>query len=96
MGTRKKISEWLYLVLLITDVTEQIQQALSNITEGVYHPLKVRVEHILAVDAGATVLYSITNLVRFYQQVIGQVHSVSPGATQKEWTLTSVEIPIDK
>jgi hypothetical protein len=57
----------------VTDVTEQIQQALSNITEGVCHPLKVRVEHILAVDVGATVLYSITSLVRFYQQVIGQV-----------------------
>jgi hypothetical protein len=54
-------------------VTEQVQQALSNITEGVCHPLKVRVEHILAADIGATVLYSITNLVRFYQQVIGQV-----------------------
>ena len=77
MGTRKKISEWLYLVLSLTDGTEQIQQALSNITEGVCHPLKVRLEHILALDAGATVLYSITNLVRFYQQVIGQVRRIS-------------------
>jgi hypothetical protein len=66
------------MVPSFTDVTEQVQQALSNITEGVCHPLKVRVEHILAVDAGATVLYSITSLVRFDQQVIGQVGSVSP------------------
>ncbi|XP_069686337.1 conserved oligomeric Golgi complex subunit 6 [Periplaneta americana] len=56
-----------------TDVSDQIQQTLSNITEGVCHPLKVRVEHIMATDAGATVLYSVTNLVRFYHQVIGQV-----------------------
>lgn len=61
------------MVLSLTDGTEQIQQALSNITEGVCHPLKVQLEHILAVDAGATVLYSITSLVHFYQQVIGQV-----------------------
>lgn len=60
-----------------TDVTEQIQQTLANITEGVCHPLKVRVEHILAGEVGATVLYSITNLIRFYQQVIEQVVSGS-------------------
>jgi hypothetical protein len=72
------------MVLSFTDVTEQVQQALSNITEGVCHPLKVRVEHILAVDAGATVLYSISNLVRFYQQVIGQVGNASPRAIWKE------------
>ncbi|PNF41222.1 Conserved oligomeric Golgi complex subunit 6 [Cryptotermes secundus] len=61
-----------------TDVAEQVRQALCNITEGVCHPLKVRVEHILAAaDIGATVLYSITNLVRFYQQVIGQVMNLN-------------------
>ena len=81
------------MVLSLTDGTEQIQQALSNITEGVCHPLKVRVEHILAVDAGATVLYSITNLVRFYQQVIGQVRSVSQGATQKMFSPVSCFLP---
>lgn len=61
------------LMFFSPDVTEQIQQTLSNITEGVCHPLKVRVEHILAGEAGATVLYSVTNLIRFYLQVIGQV-----------------------
>jgi hypothetical protein len=61
------------IILSVTDITEQIEQTLSNVTEGVCHPLKVRVEHILAADAGATVLYSITSLIHFYQQVIGQV-----------------------
>lgn len=61
------------VILLFTDVADQIQQTLSNITEGVCHPLKVRVEHILAADTPATVLYSIANLIRFYKQVIGQV-----------------------
>jgi hypothetical protein len=67
MGCRYKV------ILLFTDVADQIQQTLSNITEGVCHPLKVRVEHILAADTPATVLYSIANLIRFYKQVIGQV-----------------------
>ncbi|XP_021917811.1 conserved oligomeric Golgi complex subunit 6 isoform X2 [Zootermopsis nevadensis] len=56
-----------------TDVSDQILQTLSHITEGVCHPLKVRVERMLAVDTDATVLYSVTNLVCFYKQVIGQV-----------------------
>ncbi|GLG95253.1 Conserved oligomeric Golgi complex subunit 6 [Gryllus bimaculatus] len=57
------------------DVLEQVQEALSNITEGVCHPMKVRIEHILASEMKPTVLYGITNLVRFYHQVIGQVVS---------------------
>lgn len=55
------------------DVLEQVQEALSNITEGVCHPLKVRVEHIVASESKPTVLYAITNLLRFYHLVIGQV-----------------------
>lgn len=52
------------------DVWDQIQQALGNITEGLCHPLKSRIEHIVAVDAPATVLYSVTTLLRYYQSVL--------------------------
>jgi len=47
---------------------------MSNITEGVCPPLRVRVEQILATDIEATVLYTITNLLRFYQKVIREVN----------------------
>ncbi|XP_015521577.1 conserved oligomeric Golgi complex subunit 6 [Neodiprion lecontei] len=56
-----------------TDVSDQIKTALGNITEGLCHPLKSRVEHILAVEAPATVFYSVTTLIRFYQAIITQV-----------------------
>ncbi|XP_065353864.1 conserved oligomeric Golgi complex subunit 6 [Cloeon dipterum] len=59
----------------------QIQQAMTNITEGVCPPLQVRVEQILTNDAEATVLYTITNLLRFYQKVIQEV--VSGGSLDK-------------
>lgn len=52
---------------------EQVQQTMANITEGVCPPLRVRVEQILSTDMEATLLYSITNLLRFYQKVIGEV-----------------------
>ncbi|XP_063226124.1 conserved oligomeric Golgi complex subunit 6 isoform X2 [Bacillus rossius redtenbacheri] len=55
------------------DVSENQQEALANITEGVCHPLKVRVEHILTSDIGPIVMYGITNLVYFYKQVICEV-----------------------
>ncbi|CAK9802861.1 Conserved oligomeric Golgi complex subunit 6 [Anthophora plagiata] len=56
-----------------TDVSDQIKQSLSNITEGLCHPLKSRIENVVSVDAPATVLYSITTLLRFYRAIIQQV-----------------------
>ncbi|XP_059482934.1 conserved oligomeric Golgi complex subunit 6 [Neocloeon triangulifer] len=56
-------------------IEEQIHQTMTNITEGVCPPLKVRMEQILSNDAEATVLYAITNLLRFYQKVIKEVVS---------------------
>lgn len=47
-----------------------MKQSLSNITEGLCHPLKSRIEHIASMDAPATVLYSITTLLRFYREII--------------------------
>lgn len=62
-----------FLSQILPDVSDQIKQALGNITEGLCHPLKSRVEHILAVEAPATVFYSVTTLIRFYQAIIAQV-----------------------
>ncbi|KAF4531926.1 hypothetical protein B566_EDAN000955 [Ephemera danica] len=56
-----------------TQMGEQVKQAMSNITEGVCPPLRVRIDQILATDVEATILYAITNLLRFYQKVIGEV-----------------------
>ncbi|XP_047368053.1 conserved oligomeric Golgi complex subunit 6 isoform X1 [Vespa velutina] len=56
-----------------TDVSDQIKQCLSNITEGLCHPLQSRIEHIVSVEAPATVLYSVTTLIRFYRAIIQQV-----------------------
>lgn len=46
---------------------------MGNITEGLCHPLKARIEHIVAVEAPASVLYTVTTLIRFYRAIIGQV-----------------------
>nr|CAD7568801.1 unnamed protein product [Timema californicum] len=69
------------------DVSEYIQQTLSNITEGVCHPLRVRMEQILTFEVGPIVLYGVTNLARFYKQVIVQV----VGASLLESTLIDLE-----
>lgn len=57
----------------IADVSDQVKQALSNITEGLCHPLKSRIEHVIAAEAPATVLYSVTTLIRFYRAITEQV-----------------------
>jgi conserved oligomeric Golgi complex subunit 6 len=55
------------------DLSEQIQAALANISDGLCHPLKVRVEMILNTEKDTIVLYSIANLIRFYQNIINNV-----------------------
>uniref|UniRef100_A0A1Q3F6J5 Conserved oligomeric Golgi complex subunit 6 n=1 Tax=Culex tarsalis TaxID=7177 RepID=A0A1Q3F6J5_CULTA len=55
------------------DITEQIQLAMTTISDGVCHPLKVRVETILNSENDTIVLYSISNLMRFYQNIINNV-----------------------
>ncbi|KAJ1525454.1 hypothetical protein ONE63_010265 [Megalurothrips usitatus] len=56
-----------------TDVPEHIQQILANITEGVCHPVKVRVERILSNDASTTILYSVASLLGYYHQIFSQI-----------------------
>lgn len=56
-----------------SDLSDQVQQCLGNITEGLCRPLQGRIEHILAVEMPATVFYSVTILIRFYRAIIEQV-----------------------
>lgn len=55
------------------DITEQTQLAMTNISDGVCHPLRVRVEMILNTEKDTIVLYSISNMMRFYQNIINNV-----------------------
>ncbi|XP_061937282.1 conserved oligomeric Golgi complex subunit 6 isoform X2 [Apis cerana] len=56
-----------------TDLSDQIKQSLSNITDGLCHPLKSRIENVISIDIPAALLYSITTLLRFYHMIIQQV-----------------------
>lgn len=55
------------------DLTEQMQNALAYVADGICHPLKVRVETILSSEKGTIVLFTISNLLRFYHQIIKQI-----------------------
>ncbi|XP_037953548.1 conserved oligomeric Golgi complex subunit 6-like [Teleopsis dalmanni] len=55
------------------DITDQMQTALAYIADGVCHPLKVRVDTILNSEKDTIVLFALSNLLRFYQQIIKQV-----------------------
>lgn len=55
------------------DLSDQIQAAVAHITDGVCHALKVRVETILNASHDLIVLYSVSNLMRFYQAILGQI-----------------------
>ncbi|EDV36697.2 uncharacterized protein Dana_GF11818, partial [Drosophila ananassae] len=55
------------------DISDQLQSALGYIADGVCHPLKVRVETILQAEKDTIVLFTISNLLRFYQQIMRQV-----------------------
>lgn len=60
-------------LFLLVDISEQLSQALANISQGVCHPLKIRVEKMLSVPVPSTILYAVTNLIRFYKNSISQV-----------------------
>lgn len=57
------------------DLSDQIQAALAHIADGVCHVLKVRVETILNGCNDLIILYSVSNLIRFYQAILKQVNS---------------------
>lgn len=55
------------------DISEQIQSAMINISDGLCHPLRVRVETILNAEKDTIILYSIFNLVKFYLNMITSI-----------------------
>ncbi|XP_053675428.1 conserved oligomeric Golgi complex subunit 6 [Anopheles nili] len=55
------------------DISEQIQSAMINVSDGVCHPLRVRVETILNAEKDTIILYSIFNLIKFYQNMINGI-----------------------
>ncbi|KAI8127146.1 Conserved oligomeric Golgi complex subunit 6 [Lucilia cuprina] len=69
----KENSALLFKMCHKNDLSEQMQNALAYIADGVCHPLKVRVETILNSEKDTIVLFAISNLLRFYQQIMKQV-----------------------
>lgn len=54
-------------------IEECLSDALPSICEGICQPLKTRIEKILTVSTQASVLYSITNYIRYYKKCICKV-----------------------
>lgn len=52
-----------------------LEEALANICEGICHPLKIRIEKTLTAAFDASVLYSLTNLIRYYKKMIAKICS---------------------
>uniref|UniRef100_A0A6M2DF22 Conserved oligomeric Golgi complex subunit 6 n=1 Tax=Xenopsylla cheopis TaxID=163159 RepID=A0A6M2DF22_XENCH len=59
------------------DMSECIQKALCHISDGVCHPLKIRIQKIVASEKQTGVLYSVTSVLRFYQNLMK--NSISGG-----------------
>lgn len=57
----------------VAELSGQLDDALANITEGICHPLKIRIEKILTQSHPPSVLYSVTNLIRYYKKCICKV-----------------------
>ncbi|XP_046652991.1 conserved oligomeric Golgi complex subunit 6-like [Daphnia pulicaria] len=56
-----------------SDIGELVKGALSNITEGVCRPLRLRLEQVISPDIGPAVLHTLSGLIRFYLNTIGEV-----------------------
>ncbi|KAL3283844.1 hypothetical protein HHI36_018014 [Cryptolaemus montrouzieri] len=56
-----------------TELAETQSKALNNICEGICQPLKIRVEKILNSVNNASVIYSVTNLIRYYRKCICKI-----------------------
>ncbi|XP_057372549.1 conserved oligomeric Golgi complex subunit 6-like [Daphnia carinata] len=56
-----------------SDISELVKGALANITEGVCRPLRLRLEQVISPDIGPAVLHTLSGLIRFYLNTIGEV-----------------------
>lgn len=70
------------------DITDIINAALVNISDGVCHTLRVRIDSVLNTVNDTIVLYSIANLIRFYFNIIT---SIVKGKGLLEQCLTAVQ-----
>lgn len=52
------------------DITDIVNATMTSITDGVNHPLKVRIDAVLNSSIDTITLYSIANLIRFYYNII--------------------------
>ncbi|KFM60114.1 Conserved oligomeric Golgi complex subunit 6, partial [Stegodyphus mimosarum] len=55
------------------ELGNEIQLALSHITEGLCRPLKVRVEQVIVSEQGAVILFKLGSVLKFYLHTIKQV-----------------------
>lgn len=65
------------------DLSEQSQAAVTHIADGICHAFKVRVETILNGCCDVITLYSVSNLIRFYQSILKQVIFLSMSSMLK-------------
>ena len=65
-----------------------VDNCLCDITDGVCRPLRSRIEQILVSEAGAVMLYKLSNLVRFYAATI---RSVVPVQSELIKTLLDID-----
>ncbi|XP_032790480.1 conserved oligomeric Golgi complex subunit 6 [Daphnia magna] len=56
-----------------SDISELVKGALANITEGVCRPLRLRLEQVISPDIGPAALHTLSGLIRFYLNTIGEV-----------------------
>ncbi|EFA00369.1 conserved oligomeric Golgi complex subunit 6 [Tribolium castaneum] len=56
-----------------TDLNQQLNEALASICEGVCQPLKIRIEKILTSSVAPSILYAVTNLIRYYKKCICKI-----------------------
>jgi hypothetical protein len=62
-----------FIYFICADIGELVKGALSNITEGVCRPLRLRLEQVISPDIGPAVLHTLSGLIRFYLNTIGEV-----------------------
>ncbi|XP_018336028.1 conserved oligomeric Golgi complex subunit 6 isoform X2 [Agrilus planipennis] len=55
------------------ELKEILDEALANICEGICQPLQIRIDKILNISIDASILYAVTNLIRYYKKSIGKI-----------------------
>lgn len=71
--------------------TEQVQDILGHITEGVCRPFKVRVEQVLVSEQDAVTLYKLNNLLKFYHNTIGGHRQIVNKEASLLTTITEIQ-----